>query len=540
MSDLWKLRTEQCQEKVEGNNKVIILLGATGAGKTTLINTMINYILGVQWEDRFRFKLIHKETNHSQAESQTSIVTSYELHNQKGFVVPYSLTVIDTPGFGDTGGLSRDKLIIEQVKRFFTSPGSVDHIDAVCFVVQASLARLTSIQQYVFDSILSIFGKDIAENILVLVTFVDGKDIPILGTIEAAGLPCRKNRKGKATHFEFNNSALYTQNERPDTDSNGEGSGSDDEEEDDNKLEKIVWTNNVKQLKRFFQTLEKTEGKDLALTKKVLEEREGLEMAMASLLPQISAGLAKLSEMKIRACLENEQANMEQNKNFETEIEELVPKRRNTEHLSTNCNNCLVSCHSGCFLPTPGEINLCAVMDDAGFCVICPGNCHYSAHISEMTMWEYEVVKVMKTVKELKDNFVKASGKLMSTKEMLEKIEMDFETIEDRIMQLIRLSSNCLARLEEIALKPNALSTAAYIELLIRNEEEEARPGFEDRIADLRKMKQHAEILAKIANNKKLLPEERRIVRERNQRLRKIAQDVKLASSVVRAWTAGQ
>ncbi|XP_069054220.1 GTPase IMAP family member 9-like [Lepisosteus oculatus] len=46
-------------------------------------------------------------------------------------------------------------------------------------------------------------------------------------------------------------------------------------------------------------------------------------------------------------------------------------------------------------------------------------------------------------------------------------------------------------------------------------------------------MKQHAEILAKIDNNEKLLPEERRIVRERNQRLRKIAQDVKLASSAI-------
>uniref|UniRef100_W5LW23 AIG1-type G domain-containing protein n=1 Tax=Lepisosteus oculatus TaxID=7918 RepID=W5LW23_LEPOC len=442
----------------EGNNKVIILLGATGAGKTTLINAMINYILGVQWEDRFRFKLIHEETNRSQAESQTSIVTSYELHNQKGFVVPYSLTVIDTPGFGDTRGLSRDKLITEQVKRFFTSPGSVDHIDAVCFVVQASLARLTSIQQYVFDSILSIFRKDIAENILV--TFVDGKDIPVLGGIEAAGLPCRKNQKGKATHFEFNNSSG--------------GLRENGNEEDENKLEKIVWTNNVKQLKRFFQTLEETEGKDLALTKKVLEERERLETAMARLLR-----LAKLNEMKkIRACLENEQANMEQNKKFETEIEELVPKRKNTKHLSINCNNCLVSCHSGCFLP-----NLCAVMDDAGFCVICPGNCHYSAHISEMTMWEVSAEEKQRDIKELKDNFVKASSKFMSTKEMLEKIEMDFETIEDQIMQLIRLSSNCL---EEIALKPNALSTAAYIELLIRNEEEEAR------IAELRKMKQHA------------------------------------------------
>ena len=56
--------------------KVIMLLGETGSGKSTLINVMFNYIMGVEFEDNFRLNLIGQEkTEHgysvNQAKSQT-------------------------------------------------------------------------------------------------------------------------------------------------------------------------------------------------------------------------------------------------------------------------------------------------------------------------------------------------------------------------------------------------------------------------------------------------------------------------------------
>ncbi|KAI7789383.1 hypothetical protein IRJ41_018493, partial [Triplophysa rosa] len=507
-------------KKVEDvKNKVILLLGSTGAGKTTLVNVMINYILGTKWQDGYRFKLINEVTNRTQAESQTSSVSSYELYDQPGFKIPYSLTIVDTPGFGDTRGMKHDKLITEQVKSFLCSPLGIDHIDAVCFVVQASLARLSANQKYIFDSILSIFGKDVAENIMILVTFADGKKIPVLEAIKAADLPCQKDANGKPTHFKFNNSAVFA-----DKKAESDTSDNSDEEGDDQKLSEIVWTSTFKQMKAFFKALGNIESKDLTLTRKVLEERERLQKAMASLTPQITAGLSKLSEIKkIKQCLENESGNMAQNEDFMQDVEMVKAIRTPVNSFTMNCNKCFFTCHSNCFLPTEDAVNTCAVMNDNGYCVVCPENCHSSEHSKENTMWTYETKIEKKTIKELMDNFMKAQKKFLGSRQMLDALEDEFHVIEDKLMKLIKMSSECLRRLDEIALKPKSLSTAEYLEILIKTEEEEKKAGFEDRITGLKKMKKESLILEKIARGERLLEKEHQVMVERKKRMKTVA-----------------
>jgi predicted GTPase len=104
-------------------------MGATGSGKTTMINAMINYVLGIEWEDPFRFMLVNEDLRGaSQAHSQTTGVTAYDIHYRKGFRIPYSLTIVDTPGFGDTEGIDRDKEITSAVKQFFEHQNGIQVI----------------------------------------------------------------------------------------------------------------------------------------------------------------------------------------------------------------------------------------------------------------------------------------------------------------------------------------------------------------------------------------------------------------------------
>eukprot|EP01084_Bolivina_argentea_P303705 524407_1 len=51
-------------------NRTILVIGATGTGKTTCLNSMMNYLWGVEYDDKFRYKLIIDSRKVDQSKSQ--------------------------------------------------------------------------------------------------------------------------------------------------------------------------------------------------------------------------------------------------------------------------------------------------------------------------------------------------------------------------------------------------------------------------------------------------------------------------------------
>ncbi|XP_063048575.1 tyrosine-protein phosphatase Lar-like [Engraulis encrasicolus] len=487
-----KLQSEggpQFQKKIFGesqanclSNRTIMLVGATGSGKTTLINGMINYVLGVDWEDNWRFKLIDEETNKSQAHSQTSEVTAYQINCTEEFQIPYSITIIDTPGFGDTRGIKQDKEITERIRQFFTNKDGIDSIDAVCFVVQAALARLTHTQRYIFEAILSVFGKNIADNIITLVTFADGKSPPVLEAIKEAHIPCAI-KDGTPVHFKFNNSALFADNTR--------GIG------DEGDFDFMFWKMGNASMKKFFTQLDTMQTQSLTLTKQVLQERKQLGTTVEGVQPLIKKGLSTMEEIRTtQAILDTHKTQIEANKDFEYEVEVEQTDRIEipTGKFVTNCHTCNFTCHYPCIYPDDGEKIKCSAMTN-GNCTVCPGKCVWSVHFNITYRWEIKRVKEKRTYQDLKSKFETALGQKMSTEKIVEQLKVEYDAVKHEVSLMMATVSKCLTRLNEIALRPDPLSTPDYIDMLIEAEKADPKPGWQQRIQELQEVRENAVLM---------------------------------------------
>jgi hypothetical protein len=76
----------------------------------------VNFLYGIRYEDDFRYKIIFEENDGDQSKSITKKVNIYRISSH-GDYPPF--LIIDTPGYGDTEGVNRDKEITELIKQKF-------------------------------------------------------------------------------------------------------------------------------------------------------------------------------------------------------------------------------------------------------------------------------------------------------------------------------------------------------------------------------------------------------------------------------------
>ena len=86
-------------------HKAILLVGAAGSGKTSLVNRIVNATFDVHWSSPYRFQLDH-------AGGQTDIIKVYNINHYEGFKFDCSLTI-------SSGRLKRGRITWSLICNYF-------------------------------------------------------------------------------------------------------------------------------------------------------------------------------------------------------------------------------------------------------------------------------------------------------------------------------------------------------------------------------------------------------------------------------------
>ena len=162
---IYQYKYDKFDEDDYKNANIILFIGKTGDGKTTVINALFNIMKGIKLEDNYRYILIKEPKKpKGQAESQTDGLHLYYLKDKDNKPV----IIIDSQGFGDTRGKEYDELIFGAFEYAFTN--IIDHINTVCYVAKSNEARLGILIRYIFSCGTSLFSNDICQNFIILNT----------------------------------------------------------------------------------------------------------------------------------------------------------------------------------------------------------------------------------------------------------------------------------------------------------------------------------------------------------------------------------
>ncbi|XP_056594083.1 uncharacterized protein LOC130413131 [Triplophysa dalaica] len=313
-------------------HKTFLIVGETGTGKTTLINTMINYTCGVQREDKIWIEITDDQSDRTSAHSQTSIITVYGVYIPESSV---DLTIIDTPGYGDTRGTGHDKEIGRSLQHVGTSDDVAYGTSAVCFVIKADQNRLTDRQQYIFDAVQCLFGKDIEENIVLLFTHSTGaRPKNALTAVKEAKIKCAVDEKKQPIYFLFNN----CQSEAFD--------------EEDQTMQDHLWDLSYKGMTGLFKFLDTVRPKNLQMTKDVLQKRKQLEANISNLQSRVQEIEIKHTELKqTEEALEKQNQYFQDNKNFEFTVEVPYKEMVDIDPAVAGKAMCCTVCEENCHYP---------------------------------------------------------------------------------------------------------------------------------------------------------------------------------------------
>jgi GTP-binding protein EngB required for normal cell division len=360
----------------------IMVIGETGVGKSTWLHCFINYLQGIQIEEKNRYYLFDEKKLQDEYEKKYGKKTSgcsvtdrpaiYNIEPTVAFNNPIRL--IDTPGFGDVRGEEYDKNITKYINDLFTN--QIETLHSIVLIFKATETRAHDRTKKVLDKLFSLFGEEIKKNLVIVFTFVDDfNDITAFRTLTDEKSPFF-NILGNIKdlpYFMFNNKAYFTKD--IDNFSN-------------------IYDNNTMNFGKLLKHVFNLKKISLESSKKVIKNRFEITNNISNVCCELVEVIGKLtSSLKNRNILNNLKKDLEICKKSPYDKKKVIKQRDEsyietyTDYCSSGwyvlyCYHCERVCHRDCRGPNEGlhsnEYGCNAIGIFSCDCSYC--GCHYSSH----------------------------------------------------------------------------------------------------------------------------------------------------------------
>ncbi|XP_071852611.1 uncharacterized protein [Apostichopus japonicus] len=442
------------------DNKVVLLVGETGAGKTTLINALVNYLLGVKWKDDFRYKLplVDEEKNKSYGGSQTKWISVYTFHEHR-YKINCNITIIDTPGLGDTNGKTRDEEIMNQIRGFFTN--EIDHLNMIVFVKKVSDLRNTVRETYITSLVKNLFGKDVANIICLFGTHALVKN--------------NEKFKDNAKEFGFkfidlfffNNKHLYL------------------EKGANNYMAlESQWTMGWNSLISFTNVLSVCPNVSLELTRRVGTEREQLKKFLSHFPKLLKSKVFsyKALQAKENALLLKINGNNQLVYQYEETYEETVRTNLPDGKMAIVCMQCERTCCYPCSARSVSSCSSFSFLSVVRGCEKCESRCRLGYHFKKNFKYERKVSTRIITNAALEERL--KSEKYDDIKQLQERNENK----KTKIYAQVETIRDCIERINRLSLASADTTVKQFLQNMISSETDAAEAGWKDRVQFLKEL----------------------------------------------------